>query len=386
MRFGRGGPRASLLAAALLLGGCLGGPAGVRPASDHLAAVESLETEARPRAGAVPDLDALALDSATREFLDRFVRPFTNPGDRARMLRYAITHPGLLAFRYDQHRSLTAREAFHARTGNCLSLSNLYVAMARAVGLDARFQEVNLGSAWTRDGDLYLINRHINVIGRLPGGGAYVMDFIHIDTEHAPGARAVSDANALAQLYNNRGVEHLRAGDAQAAVAWLKKALATDDSLDYVWSNLGTAYGRLAEVTAAEAAFAQALALNEENWSAINNLALLYRRTGRALEAERTLAGIERFRMRNPYYRLELAEHAYQAGDYREALAQAERAVSLGGRGHEVFFTLAKVYYRLGEPARAEQHLARAREIALRAGQGERYRGGLGELLADTLH
>jgi len=367
----------------MLLAGCLGGPAAVRPGGEHLDAIEALERQPRPRAGVVADLDALAMDASMRAFLDRYVRPFANAGDRAQMLRYAITHPGLLAFRYDQHRSYTAREAFAHRAGNCLSLSNLYVAMARAAGLDARFQEVSLGNSWTRDGDLYLVNRHINVTGRLPGGGAYVMDFIHIDTEHAPGARVVADHNALAQLYNNRGIERLRAGDAAGAVAWLKRSLATDGSLDYVWSNLGTAYGRLEEVAAAEAAFARALAINAQNWSAINNLAILYRRTGRTLEAERTLAGIERFRLRNPYYRLELAEHAYQSGDYDEALAQAKRARTLGGHGHEIDFALAKAYHRLGDRRRAEAHLERARSLAARAGEGERYRAGLGELLAE---
>ena len=43
----------------------------------------------------------------------------------------------------------TASETFRARRGNCLSFSNMFVAMARDVGLDVQFQEVEIPPDWT---------------------------------------------------------------------------------------------------------------------------------------------------------------------------------------------------------------------------------------------
>ncbi|MCC7411047.1 MAG: tetratricopeptide repeat protein [Gammaproteobacteria bacterium] len=307
----------------VLLAGCAGAPAPRPDAADPLRAVEALERQALPSAATVTDVDVLAVSPAMERFLERYLREYPDSRHRVDMLRYVIIHPGLLGFTYDQSRTRTAAAAFEARNGNCLTLSNLFIALARRLGIDAHYQEVSLGNSWTKHEDLYLLNRHINVRGRLRNGQGYVMDFIHIDTELAPNARTVTDARARAraQYYNNLGVEHLYARETAQAVAWFKKAIATAPELDYVWSNLATAYGRVSEYAAAEAAFHTALALNAENWSAINNLAILYRRTGREAEAERALGSIERFRLRNPYYRIELSEQAYQNGDYREAIA-----------------------------------------------------------------
>ena len=255
--------------------------------------------------------------------------------------------------------------------------------MARYLGVDAHFQEVSLGNSWRKQGDLYVFNRHINVTGRLPGGGRYVMDFIHIDTEYSPKAKVVSDERAKAQYYNNVGVEHLQSGDTDRAIAYFKKGVVTAPELDYVWSNLGTAYGRLDELIASEGAFKTALDINSRNWSAINNLALVYQKMGRIEEATRQLHGIERFRMRNPYYRFELSEHAYQQGDYDEAISHLRKAIALKSDEHEFYFALAKSYYRRGDRKKALSNFDTARQLADHETASNRYSQELDTLLED---
>lgn len=359
------------------------GALNTRSGVDKLAQIERLEQEHFGRADNVADVDVLAMTDEMKAYADRYLREFKNQQDRVQMLRYVIIHAGLLGFQYDQTKTRTAREAFELRTGNCLSLSNLYVAMARYMGLDARFQEVSLGNTWTKSDDLYLLNRHINVKGRLRGGGSYVMDFIHIDTEYVPGVQVVSDLRAKAQYYNNLGAEHLREGNNTAALVYFKKAIATDPDIDYIWSNLGTAYSRSGDLIAAEAAYRVSLDLNSSNWSAINNLAVLYQKLGRVDEARRQLAGIERFRLKNPYYRLQLSERAYQEGRYRRAISHLKKAIAMKPGEHEFYFALAKSYYRLGDLDSAQRNFDKARALAASDAERERYRVSLDALLED---
>ena len=376
-----------LLLAALVLGGCATtqGPArGAGAGRSDLSMIETLEDRPLGRARDVADIDVLALTPEMKAFANHYLQEFRDPYDRAQMLRYIITQPGLMGFQYDQAQTRTAADAFRYRSGNCLTLSNLYVALGRSVGLDARFQDVSLGESWTKTDDLYLLNRHINVKGRLRGGRTYVMDFIHIDTEYIHGARVVSDTRAKAQYYNNLGAGFLKDGNNTAALIYFKKAIETDPGMDYVWSNLATAYSRSDQFVAAEAAFRKSLELNGRNWSAINNLAVLYRKLGRLEEAEQQLAGIERFRMKNPYYRLALGERAYQRGDYAEAISHLKRAIAMNPREHEFYFALAKSYYRRGDRERASIHYDKARQLASAGVASERYKKGLEGLLESS--
>ncbi len=66
---------------------------------------------------------------------------------------------------------------FRAREGNCLLVMNLFVAMARHVGVDANFQTVRVRPSWDRRGDLLVISQHINATGRLGVQRRFVVDF-----------------------------------------------------------------------------------------------------------------------------------------------------------------------------------------------------------------
>ncbi len=57
-----------------------------------------------------------------------------------------------------------------------MSFTNMFLSMARYVGLNASFQEVKVPPDWTRRGDSFVLSRHINVNvdlgyqGRIGGG------------------------------------------------------------------------------------------------------------------------------------------------------------------------------------------------------------------------
>ena len=80
--------------------------------------------------------------------------------------------------------TLTAAETFESRVGNCLSQTNLFVASARYVGLDAVYEVAQLRPTWDHAGQAILRYEHIVASGILRGSGAYVFDYLH---QYAPG-------------------------------------------------------------------------------------------------------------------------------------------------------------------------------------------------------
>ena len=87
---------------------------------------------------AVADVDVLALTPPMHEFLERYVLPYDSPRVRLSLLMLAVTDEGVLGFHYNPTQTFTAAEAFRRRSGNCVAFANLFLALAREAGLDAR--------------------------------------------------------------------------------------------------------------------------------------------------------------------------------------------------------------------------------------------------------
>jgi Tfp pilus assembly protein PilF len=248
---------------------------------------------------------------------------------RVRSLSRLLLHPGLLGIDYDARRTGTAEETFRSRAGNCLSLSILFVAMARELGLDARFQQVEVMPQWDMEGDVLFAARHVNVYGRLHGRSEYVMDFYPYADEPRGRRTMLSDAEAIGQFYNNLGARRLASGDYAGAWVYLRAAIRNAPRWSDAWSNLGLLYGRVGDEGSAEEVLRYAIALEPDNTSAINNLAVLLHRLGRPAEAQHWLDEIRRVRESNPYYHFALAREAEAAGQYRRALHHLERAMRM---------------------------------------------------------
>ncbi len=250
---------------------------------------------------------------------------------KVRSLSRLLLHPGLLGIDYDARRTGTAAETFRSRTGNCLSLSILFVAMARELGLDARFQQVEVVPQWDMEGDVLFAARHVNVYGHLRGWGDYVMDFYPFPEEPRGRRRMLTDGEAIGQFYNNLGAVRLAAGDYAGAWVYFRAAIREAPRWSDTWSNLGLLYQRAGDARSAEEMLRHALALESDNTSAINNLAVLLHRQGRDEEAGKWLDEIQRVRESNPYYYYALARQAEEAGDYGRALSHIEHAMRMKG-------------------------------------------------------
>ncbi|MEJ2602889.1 MAG: transglutaminase domain-containing protein [Gammaproteobacteria bacterium] len=289
------------------------------PWATRIAAVE-------PPPGAA---EIMALTPEMRRYLSDQVNPDRFKPVVVRSLTNLLLHPGSLGIDYDAGRTGTAAETFRSRAGNCLSLSILFVALAREAGIDARFQQVEMVPEWDMRDDVLFAARHVNVYGRLSGYGDYVMDFYPYPAEPRGPRHMLSDREAIAQFYNNRGAGYLAEGDYARSWVYLRAAVRQAPAWSDGWSNLALVYQRVGDDASAEAMLRYAIHLAHDNTSAINNLAVLLVRQGRDQEADEWLTRVSSVRERNPYYHYALARRAEREGDFRAALAHIERALEL---------------------------------------------------------
>ncbi len=308
-----------------------------------------------------PDLEIMSLNDEMELFLADAVGDSKNPAQRLALLVYAVFNEKFLNLQYDNSRTRTAIETFQTRNGNCLSFTMMFVAMARRLGLDARFQEVENTPTWNKRGGLVVLSRHINAVVILPGRIAEV-DFNPYAERKEYVKRQVPDQRAMAQFYNNLGAELFSERKFQESVPYFEKAVSTDSKLSFGWSNLGVAYKNTRQYKKAERAYLRALEIDRREFTAMANLATLYRDLGRIGESNRYFGKVERFRRKNPYYHFNLGERAFIEGRYGDAADHYKDAIRRKDKEHEFHYALAKSFAKLGDIKRAGQSLEKARK------------------------
>jgi Flp pilus assembly protein TadD len=391
--------RVTLACLVTLAAGCASAPVSSdrsRMTLDELLAGRPLGST-RDVPALVDEKEVLAVSGGMRAFLDQHVARGAAKGVRLRQLAITIMGGGDFRLEYDET-TRTAAETFQARRGNCLSFSNMFVAMARSLGLEAYFQEVDTPPDWSFKGDAFVLNRHVNVLVDLGGGvgrqermasllrsaaaeGQHVVDFNMDDFRTSYDRRVVSDARALAHYYNNVGVERMQAGDTAGALGNFRKAATNDPTFSPTWTNLGLLYMRNGHASYAEAAHLQALKVDPSDLVAMSNLASLYERQGDRERAAAYRVRVIEHRNRNPYYRFQLAREAFDKEDYDAAIGFLNDAIRKKRNEDQFYFLLGMSYLKKGDPRAARRWLSRAEEVAATDALKRRYASKMDILL-----
>ena len=376
----------NLMAIALVATNLVLGCAAVPPTSAARTITPEMLLEARPIVGesaaiSLPDTEVLALDSQMLVFLDRFVDAEQADHAKLHQLLYVIIDEGSFGLEYDNH-TRTAAETFRLRRGNCLSFTNMFVAMARQVGIDARFQEVDIPPDWTVEGGAFVMNRHVNVLVQLKLAGEHLVDFNIGDFRTSYDRRQVHDRRALAHYYNNMGVERMHAGESVEALLYFRKAIDNDHFFSPPWGNLGILYRRNGSLAYAEAAYFQALDADSGDSVAMSNLAALYEQQGDAERAARFRRRVDAHRMRNPYYRYRLGREAFLAANYEAAIRHLKYAVRRKKNEDSFYFLLGLSYLRIGDTNTAKWWLVQAQEVSATDALKRNYNSKIAMLLS----
>jgi len=355
----------------LLLAGCATASRhpGARIAMDR----ETLLAGPRELAAPEPEVDVLALDDEMRAFVAEKIPRNATDQRKTKLLLEALFADGQAQLRYNRVKTYTAIETFHAMEGNCLSFTNLFVALAREAGLRAYYQEVETPATWVDSGELYISSRHINVLVAYRLQDDQVVDFDIYNFKQAYHREQISDNAALAQYHNNMTIHWLLQEEPARALAHQKLALKLAPMTGYMWTNLGVVYSRFGYPDYAEAAFLTALNYSQDSMLAANNLARLYEAQGKTELAAFYKEQAEASQRRNPFYLYALAKQHYARGEFAEARLELENAISLQDTEHEFYQLLGLTELSMGDEERARKSFELALENARDPEEEDRY-------------
>jgi len=311
----------------------------------------------------VSDVDVLAISPEMVEFLERYVLKYSGMHTRQYLLMNSIMPNGVLGYEYDASLTLTAKESFKRRAGNCIGFANMMIALARRAGLKAEYQEVLRRPEWSSHEDTVLLIKHINVLIYGPSY-TYVVDVSGIKMNPNMRRRVIKDKQAKALYLNNIGAVALLDNDLPTAHAYLSRAIETEPKITDPWVNLGVVFGRNDQLDDAAMALERAMEIDISEHSAMSNLYEVYLAQENLEAAEILQAKVEKYRNSNPYYLLKLSEEALAQAQFEESTRLLRRAIRKKRDDHLLHFALAKTQYLSGETEKAESSLSRARKLA----------------------
>jgi len=377
--------RISLVCLTTLVLGCtsgLGNHDNVAVSSSELLEGAVLGVEQDPST-LVSNDEVLALSAEMQSFLNENVHLRATIGVRMNELIDAIIDKETFGLEFVE-KTRTASELFEHRSGNCLSFSNMFVAMARWANLEVSFQEVQIPPDWSLQNDVFLLNRHVNVHVDLGPLDDRVVDFNIDDFKSSYNLQKISDSRARAHYFNNMGVESMQAGDTASALGYYRRAIAENDrQFSPAWTNLGTLYSRNGHPEYAEAAYLLALKVDDRDLVAMSNLAGFYEHQGDTESAALYRKKVMDHRRKNPYYRYQRARDAYTAENYDLAISHLKVAIREKKNEDEFYFLLGMCYLKKGDERAAQRWLARAKEVAATDSLKRRYSSKLELLLSE---
>jgi tetratricopeptide (TPR) repeat protein len=280
------------------------------------------------------------------------------------LVDFMIADDGL-ALRYLEQPTLGIDESFARRQVNCLSFTMMFVAMARAVGIDAFAQASDDALAIRVIDDTLYRATHVNA-GVQIGHARHTVDVGWRAILAGREPRRIDDARLVAMLHNNHAVESLLRGQPEAASASIAAALALDPANPTVWSNAGVVHWRAGRNGEAERAYLRALALRRDHVGALSNMVALQRMAGSAVRLAMFEKRLQRAQAGDPFSQFVIAQSLAGTGRDDEAVAHYLRAIRLLPGEPRFHRSLAEVYQRQGKASASERARQRAERLEAR--------------------
>jgi Tfp pilus assembly protein PilF len=354
-----------VLALAALLSGC----AALTPAGDKPGPVLLHDALFAAPSRPVHPADVFAVSDEMRKYLREEIGESIEAKGKERALYDALYSRNQLRLDYDAEMTRNAAEAFHARSGNCLSLAIMTAAFARELGLTARFNRVFSDESWSRAGEMYFASGHVNIsLGRKHKDPRVLFQERHVLTidfvpsEKKPFAYEVGEQTILAMYMNNRAAELLARGNLDDAYWHAREAIAADPRFTGSFNTLGVIYRRHGNLRESEAVLRYVLSEEPANAHAMANLAMVLHEEGRKAEADAVSRKLAALEPNPPFHFFDLGMQAIRAGDFARARDLFKREIERDAYNHEFHFWLAMAYYGLGDAAEARKHLTTAME------------------------
>lgn len=293
-----------------------------------------------------------------------------SPTQQLKILQHELFNPLEFEFSYEDNRTLTGREAFDARRGNCMSFTSLFVAMSRSIDIPTVLVTVRRAPEVDKQDNLVVVNRHV-VAGYRGVQEMSLFDFYVTSAASDLRSWIIDDVQASALFHTNLGGMAIRDGDLGAAEHHLEIATRLDPDWAPGWVNLGVARYRSGDPEGAMTAYEHALEAEPGNSSAWTNIALIHRDQGRE-EASRTALQAATDGRSNPFTLIALADVEMSRGDLDAAAKYLRRAKWWYREQPAVYDALARLERLRGDTGKAERHASRAAELRAESHRADR--------------
>ena len=290
---------------------------------------------------------------------------------------------------YDASYTRNAAETYRDRAGNCMSLVIMTAAFAKELGLAVSYQNVMVDETWSRNGSLYVLSSHVNLLlgYRTPNllsssapERALVVDFMPEPGSYQARTRPLDEEDIITMYQNNRAAEALVQGKIDDAYWWARAAVAGGPPGAQAYNTLGVIYQRHGDLVLSERAYRAALAREPESVVTLRNLEPVLAALGKLEEARavaKRAAGIEPI---PPFYYFNQGVTAYNNKDYPKARDLFAREVKRAPYYDEFHFWLAASQLQLGEIKLAREQLELAMDTSTRKDTRNLYSAKLAHL------
>lgn len=318
---------------------------------------------------AVPDPNQIfTLSDDQLVMLDNMIRPRRGSSGASELVK-SLFKKDYSSFDYDNSYTRSAYDTLDQRAGNCLSMVIMTAAIAKHFEIPFKYQNIKSTPVWDREGDLYLINGHINIRLMKDSGdlwstsygpeseAAITIDFIPQATRRGIAREVIDEARVVAMYYNNLAADEMVRDQWSQAYWLLREALLSDPGYSAAWNNLGVIYRHVGQDPLAEQAYQHALALNPNDNNAVSNLVLLLQGQERLAEMYEYQRQYDLAQLNNPFYYFDQAELAFQDGEFYEAISLYKKAIKRSDFVDRFYFGLFKSYWQLKKYGQAKKYL-----------------------------
>lgn len=280
--------------------------------------------------------------------------------ERLGRLHTALLDGCAFTFEYEKSTTFSAADAFENRRGNCVSFTNLFIALGRTLGIRLQAALVSAPGVSEREGDLIVTYKHMVAVHALAGGrSANVYDFY--GTAEEPGRRLIllDDFSVAGILSSNAGVAHFGRGEYAEAEREIEIAVKLGPRLGSLHANLGLAKWRSGDVAGAFAAFRKGLEVEPHGPALLQNLAALYIDQQRPAEARAALAAIDVVQA-SPYTLIVRGDLERSAGNVKGAIRNYREAAGLDPKLVDPWLAIARAELARGRPDAARKAARKA--------------------------
>ena len=279
--------------------------------------------------------------------------------ERLERLRAALLDGRAFTFDYDRTSTFSAADAFENRRGNCVSFTNLFIALGRSLGISLQAALVSTRGISEREGDLIVTYDHMIAVYRIAGGRTKSYDFYRM--AEGPGGRhaLLDDLSVAAIRASNDGIAHLGRGENAEAVHDLEIAVKLGPRLGSLYANLGLARWRNGDVAGAFAALRRGLEVEPRSPPLLQNLAALYLDQHEPGEARAALAALDLGRA-SAYVLIVRGDLELRGGNVKAAFRNYREAAGLDSKLADPWLAIARAEFARGRPDAARKAAKKA--------------------------